>query len=391
MGSYTGPVQPMKGGMAQENFGQMVDHVLSWNSKIPSQLVKRRINTWLRYLEDLRIWAGMMVRGEIRCPAAYSTGTVTTTVGSDEIVGDSTSWPHNDSVDTTLSVAITVANELQEITPASITGISMGDYLLFDEGEAAEEYVLVHEVKTSTFMAAPTQTHLANATITKSSYQGLSFKIGQKSSYATIIGISSDQRAKIEFPWVYDADSGASYKIAKAYVTMPPGLRFVWSVVCMGQNWELAKYLPQDVVQQYDAWRSAFGWPTTLINYVPDQIGRIRYELYPLPISAQGIPYIAARNIPNLEDDDDNPPTCIPSHILVNYALSDALMHDRSSEYYDPNASRMFRQEAEQGLQAAINADDSVYMQNLQWMISKMGIVKPGAEYWQGHDEYSCL
>lgn len=390
MGSYIGPVQPMKGGMAQENFGQMCDHVLSWNSKIPSQLVKRRINSWLRYLEDLRIWAGMMVRGEIRCPDAYSTGTVDATVASDEIQGTGTAWPHNDSVNTTLSTAITVANELQEITPGSMTGISMGDYLLFDEGNANEEFVIVHEAKTSTFMAAPTKTHSAAETITKSSWQGLSFKIGQKSTYATILGITSDQRAKVEYPWVYDSVSGSSYKIAKAYVTMPPGLRFVWSIVCMDQNWELAKYLPQDVVQKYDAWRSAYGFPTTLINYVPDHIGRIRYELYPLPVSAQGIPYIAARNLPNLDDDEDNLPSCLPSHILVNYALSDALMHDRTSEYYDPNASKMFRQEAEQALLAAITADDAVYMQNLQWMISQYNIVKPGAEYWQGHDDYQC-
>jgi len=380
----------MRGGMAQENLGQMVDHVLSWNSKIPIQLVKRRINSWLRYLEDKRVWGGMMVRGEIRCPAVYTTGTVSVSVGANEITGSGTSWPHADAVNTTLSTAITLANELQDITPASMTGINLGDYLLFDEGNAGEEYVLVHEVGTTSFKGQPTNTHSSAVTITRSSYQGLSFKIGQKSTYYTVIGISSDQRARVDHNWVYDAASGSSYKLGKAYVTMPPGLRFVWSVVCMGQNWELAKYLPQDVVQKYDAWRSATGWPTTLINYVPDQIGRIRYELYPFPVEAQGIPYLAARYLPNLEDDEDNPPSCIPSHLLVNYALSDALMHDRTSEYYDPQASRKFQIEAQEMLETAINADDAIYMQNLQWMISQYNIVKPGAEYWQSHDEYQC-
>jgi hypothetical protein len=389
MGSYVSPIQPMRGGMAQENFGQMVDHVLSWNSKIPSQLVKRRINTHLRYLEDLRIWAGLMVRGEIRCPAAYTTGTIAATIGSDEIQGTDTAWPNADSVNTTLSTAITVINELQEITPVSMTGINLGDWLLLDDG-GNEEFVLVHEIKASTFMAQPSKTHLAAITITKSSYSSLQLKVGNQTGYYTIIGITSDQRAKIDHGWSYDAETAAAYKIVKAYVTMPPGLRFVWSIVNMGQNWELSKYLPQDEIQQFDAWRSATGWPTSLINFIPDHIGRIRYELYPMPTVAQGIPYLAARMLPNLEDDEDNPPTCIPSHILVNFALSDSLMHDRTSEYYDPVAARKFELQAKEGLEAAINSDDAIYMQNLQWMRGHYRTVRPGAAYWQSHDEWDC-
>ena len=153
----------------------------------------------------------------------------------------------------------------------------------------------------------------------------------------------------------------------------------------------MKQFLPQDVVQKYDAWRAAQSWPALLVNHTPDSIGRIRYELYPSPTAEQGIPYIAARIIPDLDEEEDCPPTCIPSGILVNHALADALLHDRKSEYYDPGASKEFRNQAQAALIPAIMQDDNIFMQNLEWIISRYNIVSPGADYWQSHDEGAML
>lgn len=387
MSDYVGPIQPMTGGLSQENFGQMVDHVLSWNPRIPTQLVKRRINTHFRELQQLRTWAGLMVRGEFRCPAVYNTGTIAATPDSDIIQGASTAWPYNDSVNTTLSVAVSLVNELQNVTPTSMSGIQAGDWLLFDEGESHEEWVLVHSITTTTFLCRPTLVHDIDETITKSSYASLQILVGTHSNYYTIIGIASDQRMKIDHSWSHTAETAQSYKILKAYVTFPPGLKIVWSIVNSNQGWAIKQFLPQEMVQRYDAWRAAQGWPSMLLNFTPDHIGRIRYELYPAPTVAQGIPYLAARIVPNLSEEEDTLPPCIPSHIVVNHTLADALLHDRKSEYYDPVASAEFRRQAQAALNDAMRDDDNIYMQNLEWIISRYNLVSPGADYWQAHDE----
>jgi hypothetical protein len=384
--SYVGPIQPFTGGMSQENFGQMCDHVTSWNADVPVQLIKRRINLHLRQLQDLRVWAGLMVRGEFYCPQAYTTGTITAIQGSDIIQGTSTAWSSSDAVNTTMSVAVTAVNELQEITPASMAGIGMGDWVLFDDGGAHEEFVLVHSVTSTTLLARPTKVHSAAETITMSSKALLQLRVGFKKNFYTIIGITSDQRCKLDHVWTHPAESGSTYQIMRAYVTFPTGLKMVWSVVNITQGWEMKKYMPQDLIQRYDAWRAAQSWPSMLVNHTPDHIGRIRYELWPSPTAEQGIPYLAARFIPNLSEEEDCPPTCIPSGILVNHAIADVCLHDPKSTYYDPRASREFREQAQQALIPAIMQDDNVYMDLLQWQISKYNIGSPGADFYQSHD-----
>ena len=386
MNDYVGPIQPMTGGMSQENFGQMVDHVLSWNSSIPAQLVKRRINLHLRELQDVRMWAGLMVRGEFRCPDAYREGTISATPGSDIVTGTGTAWPHNDSANTTLDTAITVGYELQEVIPVSMSGIEMGDWLLFGDGQADEEWVLVHSVTRTAFIARPALAHDAGTTITKSSLVGRQLKGSVRKQYYTIIGITTDQRMKIDHPWTYRAETDSTYQILQAYLTFPPGLKIVWSIINTSQGWAMKNFLPQDVVQKFDAWRTSQGFPSTMINFAPDHIGRIRYELYPPPLTEQSVPYLAARIIPNLSDEEDTPPPCIPSHVLVNHTLADALLHDRKSAFYDPVASREFRAQAQAALIPAIMQDDNIYMQNLEWIISKYNVISPGDDFWQSHE-----
>ena len=391
MSEYTGPVQPFTGGMAQENFGQMVDHVISWNPNIPVQVIKRRINLHLREIQNIRMWAGLMVRGEFYCPKVYKTGTIAATPGSDIIQGTDTLWPHNDAVNTTLSTAITIPNELQDVTPASMSGINAGDWLLFDDGLPTEEFVLVHGVTLTTFQARPKLAHSASSIIKRSSLSSLQLRVGFKKNFYTIFGVTSDQRLKLDHTWSHPIETASTYQIMRAYVTFPTGLKIVWSIVNITQGWSMKQFLPQDVVQKYDAWRAAQSWPALLVNHTPDSIGRIRYELYPSPTAEQGSPYIAARIIPDLDEEEDCPPTCIPSGILVNHALADALLHDRKSEYYDPGASKEFRNQAQAALIPAIMQDDNIFMQNLEWIISRYNIVSPGADYWQSHDEGAML
>ena len=61
------PLQPLAGGgMVQENFRQMVDHVLSYNPDCPPQLAKRR---WLVLTLSTSLWRCVNESGT--CPRRF--------------------------------------------------------------------------------------------------------------------------------------------------------------------------------------------------------------------------------------------------------------------------------------------------------------------------------
>lgn len=385
--THVGPVQPYVGGGAvQENLRQMVDHILSYNPDCPVQLAKRRINTKLRQVQDRRMWGGLLVRGEISIPAAYTTGTVSVVRESRYVSGTDTSWPYNDVVDTILSQAIAEVETYQKIYLDSLDGIEEGDYLLIDDGQSNQEVLLVHDVTSSYILAKPELTHDSGATVFKSSLVRRQFRLGTTRPFYTIRAVTSDQKLILDLPWAHSSASNSSYQICKAYITLGRNLRMVWSVVNTAQGWRLKLHLPQEVLNTYDAWRQTTGWVYMLNDYMPDEIGRFQYELYPTPSMEQGFPYLAYRTVPDLVNDEDTPPPGIPSHMLVHGALADILMHNKRSPYYDPVLADKFREEFEKDFIYASMADDSIYMNNLMWAYSRYPFTQHGAAYWQSHD-----
>lgn len=141
----------------------------------------------------------------------------------------------------------------------------------------------------------------------------------------------------------------------------------------------------------YDTWRATTGWTYAVVDLYPDEVGRMQYELYPAPTSEQGLPYLAFRTCPNLVNDDDTPPPCIPSHVLVNGAIADVLLLNPKSPYYSIPGSQYFGAMYDSGLTAAMLADDSVYMNNLQWAWSRYPYSQMGSAYWQQHDSDSVM
>jgi hypothetical protein len=394
--SVVGPIQPYAGaGAVQENFEDMVNHVLTYNPDCPPQLAKRRINTRLREILDKRMWAGLLVRGQIVIPAVYCTGTVNVVQGSDGVEGLLTLWPTNDLVNTTLSQAITITNEYQDVYPTSMVGIEAGDWLTFDQA-GTPEFMLVISVGVNSFKAKPTATHDAGETITKSSLVRRQFRVGTTTSFYCIKGVYTAPSSldplvnslylKLDLVWGHANFLTSAYQIMKAYVTLEQNLRMVWSIVNNKQGWRLRLNMPQEVLNTYDTWRQTTGFVYMLADFVPDEIGRFQYELYPSPSMEQGFPYIAYRTPPNLTEPEDTPPPAIPSHVLVNGAISDVLKWNPKSPYYDPAVAREFYNQYQEDLAAAMLADDSIYMQNLQWAYSRYPFTQHGANYWQSHD-----
>lgn len=395
--AVVGPIQPYAGGGAvQENFRAMVDHVLTYNPDCPPQLAKRRINTRLRQALDRRMWAGLLVRGQIVIPPVYTTGTVNVHQGSNSVEGINTLFPFNDLVDTTLAQTITIPNEYQDVYPTSMAGIHAGDWIVFNDQGPALEFMLVISIGTSSFKAKPALTHSVGETITKSSLSRRQFRVGTTTSFYGIIGVFNQVSTvsppnivpwlKLDLAWGHADFLGSAYQIMNAYVSLEQNLRMVWSVVNNKQGWRLRLNMPQEVLNTYDAWRQTTGFVYMMVDWIPDEIGRFQYELYPSPTMQQGFPYLAYRTVENLVEDEDTPPPAIPSHMLVNGALADVLKYNPKSSYYDPATARDFGMQAEADLQNAAMSDDSIYMQNLQWAYSRYPFTQHGANYWQSHD-----
>lgn len=383
---YSGPIQPMSGNV-QENYRQMQEHVRQWNPQYPAPLIERSLNTRLRMVQDRRMWGGLLVRGQMIIPAVYATGTVAVVQGSSTVTGTSTVWPINDSVNTTLSTAITAPGIIQDITPASMTNIEAGDWVLFDRGNAGQEVVLVISTTASTFKAIPTLAHSTAIAIEKSSFVRRQFRESTgKGQYYNVTAVTSATELILDLVFGGTSQTAAGYKILQAYWSFDSDLRMVWSVVNHQNGWRVKFNLPAETLNNFDVWRTATGFTTKMVDYVPDEIGRFRYELYPAPTQQQAIPYLCYRTVRPMEDDEDTPPAGIPSHMLVHGAIADALRWGRrDSDYYDPNTAEKYERMFEMDLASAVMADDSIYMTNLKWAFDAYEM-KYGADFWQSHD-----
>jgi hypothetical protein len=384
--TYSAPIQPMSSNV-QENYRQMQEHVRQWAPSFPQPLIERSINTRLRMVQDRRMWGGLLIRGQIITPALYTSGTIQATQHSNTILGTATAWPINDSVNTTLSVAITDTGVMQDVTPASMVNINAGDWVLIDGGTVSQEVLLVISVDSTTFRAIPTIAHSSSTAITKSSLVRRQFReTSGKGQYYNITAVVDATTLILDLPFGGDTQTSTSYKILQSYISMEPDLRMVWSVVNHQNGWRIKFNLPADTLNYFDVWRTGSGFTTKMVDYVPDEIGRFRYELYPPPTTAQSFPYLAYRTVAPLENDEDTPPPGMPSHMLVHGAIADALRWGRrENDYYDPATAEKYEQMFERDLSNAMMADDSIYMTNLKWAEGGYDM-KMGANFWQSHD-----
>jgi hypothetical protein len=343
-------------------------------------------------IQDRRMWGGLLVRGQISTPAIYSTGAIQVVNGSATVTGTGTAWPVSDHVDTTLSDAITDTGILQDITPASMTNINAGDWVLVDGGLGTQEIILVVSTTATTFRANPSTAHSAGATVTKSSFVRRQFReTSGKGQYYNIMAVVDDSTLILDLTFGGASLTSTSYKILQAYWSMEPDLRMIWSIVNHQNGWRIKFNLPAEALNNYDVWRTATGFTTKMVDYVPDEIGRFRYEFYPPPTTAQSFPYLAYRTVRDMIDDEDTPPPGIPSHCIVHGAIADALRWGRrDSDYYDPNTAEKYEQMYERDLNNAMMADDSIYMTNLKWAFDAYEM-KFGADFWQSHDTDSVM
>ena len=88
--TYTGQVSQAPS--TQLNFRSMIGEILGWNPDIDPLVAGRMLNNSYRRIIDYRSWYGLMIKGLVTVPNAYTTGTVSVTNGSATVTGTGTAW-----------------------------------------------------------------------------------------------------------------------------------------------------------------------------------------------------------------------------------------------------------------------------------------------------------
>lgn len=390
-----GPIQPMWNS-AQNNLRGMRGEVSSWNPDFPVWMCDQSINNRLRAILDRRIWSGLLVKDQLVIPDQYTTGTVTVTRDSATVTGVSTAWPTNDKVNTTLSVAITETGVVQDITPAAMTNINTGDWVTIAGNTGTEEQLLVLSTTSTTFKTKPAAVQSAAVTIWKSSLVRQQFRVNETAPWYTVKGVSTSTSLKLNETWGGVTASAQSYSIFVGYVVFGNDCKFVHEVANLNRRYRLGLHMPQGAINAYDPQRSATESTYLLVDFVPDEIGRPQYELYPRPTSAQVFSCLYYRVTGVLSDDDDTPPPFIRSDVLVMGAISDALRYrPKTNTFYDAATALTIARDKEAQFEREIGqmqrADDGIFMQNLQWQFSQWPLGSYGSDFMQSHDIDSLM
>ena len=373
MPQYTETLKNLIGAVRQQKPNAPPDNIVNW------------LNWRMRQLLDFRTyWAGLITRGTLNCPAAYNTGTVSTTIGSTTVTGTATAWPTNDVVNTTLSAAVTRPG-FQSATPASMTGINTFTTLYI--GGANPEVVAPSSVTTGVFWANFTLTHSSGDPITCSSLVGRQFKPGFQYPVFTITAVPTATSMIVDQAWAGTALSSATYNIIKMYYVFATDLKGLMSVVDPQQGIELQLHYPLTQMNWDDPQRSSTNLPQYVVDHSVDANGNAVYELWPPPTTAYVLYFLYYKQWPDMKADGDTPPPFMNPAVIAYGAIADALRTkvQPNDPYYDLQSAQAWEGRFMAGAEAMMNADNDKFQQAYTWPPRAMGL--PGGNtFWVSHD-----
>jgi hypothetical protein len=370
----------------------MVDSVRLRFPEYDVAMVKRDINDSVRTITSRRAWSGLLQQGVLQTMAAYNTGTVTLTPGSNVVTGSGTSWPTDDSADTTLSEATIESNAYIDFTPVSMSGIQAGVYVLIDAGLSNQEAVFVISTTQTTFRAYCVNTHDAGETVTRSSRAGQQIRTQPGQPFMTVTGVVTATSLLINMNWGGSLISNHDYSISQVYVSLGQDVKQILTMVNPQMTYRFAVDVPQIVLNQRDAQRSATQWSFALSYLQPDPGGSPLYEIYPRPTTVQQFPYIYMRAWSPMSDNNAILPNGIRSDVLVKMAMAAAARWPghkikAGGIYYDPKLAESYLREVEREIEFMKEEDDSTAMMQLLWQYNSWRVGAGGGPDWnQSHD-----
>jgi len=112
-----------------------------------------------------------------------------------------------------------------------------------------------------------------------------------------------------------------------------------------------------------------------------------QYELWPVQTSARQLQILYYRQWPEMVSDTDRPPWFLNPSILVHGALADAFRFRRGKDdaYYSPDLAMQYEARFMQGMQDAINNDESKFQRAYSFKYENV-FGAGGANFWRSHD-----
>lgn len=340
--------------------GAVKDRKASLNSDAADRLINRAIRSvCLR-----RTWSDLTKFVTVPLANQTSEGSVSTTFGSNAIVGSGTTWPVNDVINTT-SVAPVTQIGMVRITPVSMAGIIPGTWLTLDLANSAQtEAVAVVYTIPGSFYAVLQNTHSANFQITKSSLAGLQFRTTYP--FYTVTSVLSSTELLIDSTWADITQTGASYQIMTIYIQPDP---YCWRVT---QGWDAVQGIPLSVdkfsfqeVISGDPQLTASDNPTILCPVPPGGGEVAQWMVYPPQAGQYYINLVISRVWPRLIADQDQAPSFINPDVFVIKAIAEALRTKTVTQnmpkdpYYDLEASQIEEARGEKMVEEADEADEA--------------------------------
>ena len=368
----------------KDGLAEMIGAVRMYKPNESPANIQNWLNWRMRNIIDRRpYWAGLISKGVVALPAAYTTGTISLTNGSATVTGSSTAWPIVDIVNTTIAAAVTTTG-IQTVTPASMSGITEDSYLYVD-GAGNPEAIAVKSTTATTFTAVFTRTHTAGFAITQSSLAGRQLKVTTTTPRFTILYVTSGTSLVLDNPWSTTAVSDSSYVINLAYLTLQPNVKEILFAVDPVQGRPLRLHYPIEMLNRRDPQRTAVNSPALLADIGPNINGNMQYEIYPPSNTARQIYYQYYKQWPDMKNPADQPPPFIDPAVIVAGAIADALRHraERDDPFYDPASARMWDEKFERGVAAVELADNSKSMQDYTWSMGGIGGIND--DYRQSH------
>jgi hypothetical protein len=354
---------------------------------------KTMIRDWLNFRQNQIIdrrpmWAGLAGRGVLSIPAAFTTGQITVTNGSNIATGTSTAWPVADVVNTIITNGIQRPGD-QWFAPASMNNIGPNSILYVDSAGTAPEIVTVQQVRGTQALAKFQAPHNAGCTATQSSLAGLQLLISTNNPYYTVLGVTSTTSLILDNAWGYTTLTNTGYQIILAYTIFSPDIKELFAVIDPIQPLPLRLHVPQNWLNQNDPIRQNSNSPIWVVDLVPNAQGNMQYELYPPSTVQYSLYFLYYKQWPAMVADGDRPIPFINPAVLIHGALADAFRMKFpvppkfDDPWYNPQAAEDYEKKFEMGVADLINADNSKAQTDYTWDFGAYGI--SGANWDQGH------
>lgn len=357
--------------LVNEDLHRMIGRVRNIKPNAKPEAIRTWINDAIRDVINMRTyWADLLVTGIISVPDLYNTGLISTTRGSNLVLGGgATFFPVADTANTTLQTEVTEPGIL-EVTPASMAGIAEDGSLLVDSiGSTVQEAVPILRVTGASFTGRFKHPHPLGVPVTQSSLVGRQFRAGYDYPIFSIIAVIDANTLMLDNPWGGPPLTSAKYWIYQIYYTLDSKIRKLLDAVDQQQGWplDLLAYT-HTTLNTIDPQRSDQSDPRALVPFRPTLSGNQQWELYPAPDNARQIAYLYSKQWPELLDDSDIPPSFLEPTIFTDLACSTALgtKIGERDPWYLPNDSVRYERLAAAKLVSATNNDEDRQVRDYQ-------------------------